>query len=136
MAYNLLNLNYLKCKVMTFNSGTPPFMSYSLQNMSLDRIYSVNDLGVLLNLKLNFDSHITSTVNKAMSVLGFIKRWSKDFDDPYTTKLLFTSLIRTNLKHCSSVWSPQYKVHIDRIKSVQKQFLLFALSGQVAFLLE
>jgi len=48
------------------------------QNMSLDRIYSVNDLGVLLDLKLKFDSHITSTVNKAMSVLGFIKRWSKD----------------------------------------------------------
>jgi len=31
-----------------------------------------------------------STVNKAMSVLGFIKRWSKEFDDPYTTKLLIT----------------------------------------------
>jgi len=48
------------------------FMSYSLQNMSLDRIYSLNDLGVLLDLKLKFDSHITSTVNKAMSALGFI----------------------------------------------------------------
>jgi len=41
--YNLLNLNYLKCNVMTFYRGTPTFMSYSLQNMSLDRIYSVNE---------------------------------------------------------------------------------------------
>jgi len=24
------------------------------------------------------------------------------------------------LEYCSSVWSPQYQVHIDRIKSVQK----------------
>jgi len=99
-------------------------MSYSLQNMSLDRIYSVNDLGVLLDHKLKFDPHITSTVNKAMSVLGFIKRWSKEFDDPCTTKLLFTSLVRSNIEYCSSVWSPQYHVHIDRIESVQKQFLL------------
>jgi len=129
--YNLLNLNYLKCNFMTFYRGTPTFMSYSLQNMSLDRIYSVIDLGVLLDPKLKFDSHITSTVNKAMSVLGFLKRWSKEFDDPYTTKLLFTSLVRPNLEYCSSVWilRTQYQVHIDRIESVQKQFLLFALRG-------
>jgi len=118
--YNLLNLNYLKCNVITFYRGTP---TYSLQNMSLDRIHSVNDLGVLLDTKLKFDSHITSIVNKAMSVLGFIKRWSKELKDPYTTKLLFTSLVRPNLKYCSSVWS------INRIESVQKQFLLFALRG-------
>jgi len=75
---------------MTFYRGTPTFMSYSFQNMSLDRIYSVNDAGVVLDTKLKFDSHITSIVNKAMSVLGFIKRWSKEFKDPYTTKILFT----------------------------------------------
>jgi len=114
---------------MTFYRGTPTFMSYSLQNMSLDRIYSVNDLGVLLDPKLKFDSHITSTVKKAMSVLGLIKRWSKEFDDPYTTKLLFPSLVRPNLEYCSSVWSPQYQVQIDRMESVQKRFLLFSLRG-------
>jgi len=127
--YNLLNFYYLKCYVMTFYRGTPTFMSYSLQNMSLERIYSVNDLGVLLDPKLKFDSHITSNENKATSVLWFIKRWSKEFDDPYTTKMFFTSLVRPNLEYCSSVRSPQYQVHIDRIESVQKQFLLFALRG-------
>jgi len=121
--------NYLKCNVVTFYRGTPTFMSYSLQNMSLDRLYSVNDLGVLLDPKLKFDSHITFTLNKAMSVLGFIKRWSKEFDDLYTTKLLFTSLVRPNSEYCFSVWSPQYQVHIDRKESVQKQFLLFAIRG-------
>jgi len=80
-------------------------MSYFLQNMSLDRKYSVNDLGVLLGPKLKFDSHITSTVNEAMCVLGFIKRWSREFYDPFTTKLLLTSL-RPYLEYCSIVWSP------------------------------
>jgi len=84
---------------MTFYRGTPTFMSYSLQNISLDRIYSVNDLGVLLDPKHKFDYQLTSTVNKAMSVLGFIKRWSKEFHDPYTTKLLLTSLGRPNLEY-------------------------------------
>jgi len=56
-----------------------------------------------------------STVNKAMSVLGFIKCWSKEFDDPYTTKLLFSSLVRPILEYGSWAWSPQYQVPIDRI---------------------
>jgi len=42
---------------------------------------------------------------------------------------LFTSLVRPNLEYCSSVSSPQYKVHIGRIETVQKQILLFALRG-------
>jgi len=61
-----------------------------------------------------------STVNIAMSVLELINCWSNEFDDPYTTKLLFTSLVRPILEYCSSVWSPQYQVHIDRIESIQK----------------
>jgi len=60
-------------------------------------------------------------------VLGFIKRWSKDFDDPYLTKTLFISLVRSILEYGSPVWSPQYVVHSNRIESVQKNFLLFAL---------
>jgi len=97
---------------MSFYRGTSSFISYSLQNTPLERIYSDNDLGVLLDPKLKLDCH------KAMSVLGFIKRWSKEFDDPYKTKLLFTTLVRPILKYCSSVWSPQYQVHIYRIESV------------------
>jgi len=94
---------------MTSYRGTPTFMSFSLQNIPLDRICLVVVLGVLLTLKLKFDFHITSTVNKTMSALGIIKRWSKEFDDPYTTKLLYASLFRHNLEYCSSAWSPQYQ---------------------------
>jgi len=49
--YNLLNLNCIKCNAMTFYRGNPTFVSYSLQNTPLDRIYSVNNLGVLLEPK-------------------------------------------------------------------------------------
>jgi len=83
---------------MTFYTVTPTFMSNSLQNRSLDRVFLVNDLNIFLDTKLKFDTHITCTVNKAISVLGFIKLWSKEFDDPYTTKLLFTSLFRICLE--------------------------------------
>lgn len=62
-------------------------------------------------------------------MLGFIKRWSKEFDDPYITKSLFISLVRPSLEYSCVVWSPYYNVYVDRIESIQKKFLLFALRG-------
>ena len=126
---NLLNLNCSKCNVMTFYRTNPYLASYSLYGGPLDRITAVDDLGILLDHKLKFSDHIFKMVNKAMSVLGFIKRWSKEFDDPYITKTLYISLVRPILEYGSCVWCPQYTVHQSRIESVQKNFLLFALRG-------
>jgi len=41
-------------------------------------------IGVLLDPRLRFADHISSVVNIAMGALGFIKKWSKDFDEPYS----------------------------------------------------
>jgi hypothetical protein len=125
--HNLLHLNCLKCKVMSFYRGSYHVTNYTLDLTPLSRITEVNDLGILFDHKLKFDRHISQTVNKAFRVFGFIKRWAKEFKDPYTTKLLYTSLVRPILEYGSCVWSPQYQIHQDRIESVQKQFLLFAL---------
>jgi hypothetical protein len=66
-------------------------------------------------------------VNKAKGALAAVKRWSKEFNDPYVTKLLYTSLVRPILEYGSILWNPLYNTLSDRIESVQKQFLLFAL---------
>ena len=126
---NQLHLNFSKCMFMTF-SRTRPFLAvYMIDSTPLQRITTVKDLGVLFDCKLNFNLHISTIVNEAKGVLGFIKRWSKEFSDPFTTKLLYTSLVRPILEYCSCIWSPQYHINQDRIESVQKQFLLFALRG-------
>jgi len=109
---------------MTFCRVNPIRTTYALSGCLLDRITRVDDIGVLLDPKLKFFDHISTIVNKARGVLGFIKRCSKD--DPYLTKTLFISLVRPILKYGSPVWSPQYVVHSDRIELVQK-VLLFAL---------
>lgn len=114
---------------MTFSRVTPLFATYMLNDCPLERITLVDDLGVRLDPKLSFSEHISCMVNKARGMLGFIKRWAKEFDSPYVTKTLFTSLVRPILEYGSCVWSPQFGVHSHRIESVQKNFLLFALRG-------
>jgi len=41
----------------------------------------VNDLGILLDHKLKFDTRVALTVSLATQALGFIKRWTKKFGD-------------------------------------------------------
>jgi len=58
-----------------------------------------------------------------------VKRWSGEFDEPYTTRLLYVSLVRPSMEYCSCIWSPQISCYQNMLESVQKQFLLFALRG-------
>ncbi|XP_075150556.1 uncharacterized protein B0403.1-like [Haematobia irritans] len=114
---------------MTFSRGACEQTEYCIGNYKLENVLRFNDLGVLLDSRLDFGPHIEECVNKAMGVLGFIKRWSKEFVDPYLTKRLFTTLVRPILEYACVVWSPSYRYYIDRVESVQKQFLIFALRG-------
>ena len=126
---NLMSLNLKKCKIMSFYRRAYIQNTYFLIQTKLETVTTFVDLGITMDHKLSFINHINNTVNKARSMLGFIKRWAKEFRDPFVTKLLFISLVRPILEYGSSVWTPYYEIHINHLESVQKQFLLFALKS-------
>jgi hypothetical protein len=55
-------------------------------------------------------------VGKPFAMLGFIRRLSLEFRDPYTLKSLYTSLVRPKLEYASCVWSLFYDVQWTRLK--------------------
>ena len=124
---NLMSFNLNKCKQMSFFRTSSPATTYHIDNFALESVDYFCDLGVHMDHKLNFNYHIEKIVNKASRTLGVIKRYAKEFRDPYATKLLFTSVVRPILEYASVVWCPRYQCHIDFLESVQKQFLLFCL---------
>lgn len=126
---NCMSLNVDKCKHMSFSRFPIAPSTYQINGINLESVESFNDLGVILDAKLRFHLHIHSVINKSRHALGFIKRWSKEFSDPYVTKSLYISLVRPILEYASIVWSPSYSCDINSLESVQKQFLLFALRG-------
>lgn len=127
---NGLNLNPIKCQTMTFSKKrTPSYFDYKISQHSLGRVHSFKDLGVLFTSDLDFTEHINLIVNKANSMLGFIKRWAKEFQDPYVTLALYNCLVRPHLEYASQVWTPYYQIHINRLESVQRKFIRFALKG-------
>jgi hypothetical protein len=68
-------------------------------------------------------------VEKALAMLGFLKRLSCEFSDPYTLKTLYVSLVLPKLQYVSCVLRSFYGAHIDRIERVQRKFLRYVLRG-------
>lgn len=125
---NRLALNVSKCKSMTYSKMRIPIASlYRLDDVVLEVVCEISDLGVLFISNLDFSKHIDKIVAKANSMLGFIKRLVSDFSDPYTLKTLYISFVRPVLEYASVIWSSSYGCHSDRIESIQKKFLKFAL---------
>ena len=100
---------------------------FHIDSNPLENISSFKDRGILFDNQLRFNSQIVSIVNKSTRTLVYIKQYAKEFNYPFTTKSFYLSLVRPILEYGSVVWNPLYHVHSDKIESVQKQFLLFAL---------
>lgn len=128
---NHLELNVNKCQSITFSRKRVrvPTRDYYLNGHLVPRVSTIRDLGILCDSDLNFHSHFDNIVSRANSMLGFVKRWAKEFLDPYVTRALYMTFVRPILEYASQVWSPYQQVHIQRVEAVQRRFVRFALRG-------
>ncbi|KAL4100600.1 hypothetical protein QTP88_020642 [Uroleucon formosanum] len=69
-----LELTIHKCKVMSFSRRHSIIQYYSIDNVILQRINQVEDLGFIFTPTLSFAPHIDWIVGKALRSLGFIRR--------------------------------------------------------------
>lgn len=125
---NAMCLNIKKCIVITFSRKNDVIDgNYYMDKTRLTRANTVRDLGVILDSKLTFKHQIDKVVSTGRSVLGFVKRRAKDFNNPYLTKLLYTTLVLPAIEYAGIIWAPYNVTDMSRVESIQKQFLLFAL---------
>lgn len=125
---NRMVVNPTKCSIITFTRKKQSIIfAYSLLGTTIERVNHVKDLGVILDSQLTYKQHISFIVDKASRTLGFIFRIAKNFTDIHCLKALYCSLVRSTLEYCSAVWSPSYNNGSERIESIQRRFLRFAL---------
>lgn len=127
---NDLHLNLDKCVVMTISNKRQMNIfdgAYHYGDHVFVKVNEQRDLGVIVDSKLQFKSHINAIVSKATSTLGFVKRFCYDFRDINTLKSLYYALVQSILEYCSVVWHPYHNVFKKLIESVLKQFTMFTL---------
>ncbi|XP_037038297.1 uncharacterized protein LOC119075847 [Bradysia coprophila] len=105
--------------------------NYSINDTVVTRLKLVKDLGVLMDEKLTFGKHVEYVIAKSYSMLGFVIRTCKEFKNVKTLKSLYFAHVRSYLEYASVVWHPYQETFIDRIESIQKKFLMFALRRSV-----
>ncbi|XP_050065837.1 uncharacterized protein LOC126554873 [Aphis gossypii] len=96
---------------------------YSIDNVILQRINQVEDLGFIITLTLSFAPHIDLIVGKALRSLVFIRRHVVSIMSVRCLLILYTSLVRSIVEYGSVVWSPRTKCDIIQIERVQHRFL-------------
>ena len=102
---------------------------YLLDHNVLERVESINDLGVTVSSNLSWSKNIKSISAKANSLLGMIGR-SISFDAPTPVKFQpNVSHVRSILEYCSPLWSPANVKNILLLERVQRHATKYILNN-------
>ena len=121
--YSLLKFHPEKCVTMRVNSSRKSSEVegfYNMDGVKLKKVEIEKDLGVFIDEKLSFDTHINTVVKKANSLVGLLRR-SFVYLDKDSFKQLFVAIVRPHLEYGAPVWNPYLKKHITLIERVQRR---------------
>ena len=114
-----MEFNIDKCKIMHIGQNNPK-STYSMDGSNLNETLKEKDLGVLIDFKLDFGSHIKEIECRANRMLGMI-RVSFACLNKRMFLNLYMALVRPLLEYCVQVWSPHLRKHINLIEGVQRR---------------
>ena len=133
---NKMKFHHKKCKVLSITDKhvihNLPFdrFPYCLGDTCLEYVNSEKNLGVYVNNKLNWSLHCTTLIAKQTNLLNLVRRTCHFTKNQSQKRVLYLTLVRSQLEHCSVVWSPQQESLISKFEAVQKRAVKWILSEQ------
>jgi Reverse transcriptase (RNA-dependent DNA polymerase) len=131
---NKMDFSINKCKSISFTKSSNPICyTYVMSEVSLERVSLIRDLGVLLDSKLSFKSHMKSIINSCNSSLAFLIRHSRILKNSMVIRSLYFSLVMSKLEYCDIIWIPHDSSSILALERVQRRFaryLYYRLYGR------
>jgi len=112
-----LSFNITKCKRMHIGYGNP-CQQYEMQGLTLEETSEERDLGVIVDQKLKFHAHCTTTAGKAFRTLGLIRKSFQRLDET-TVPILYKTMVRPILEYGNVIWGPHFKGDQQLLDRVQ-----------------
>ena len=128
-----LKLNPIKCKSFTITLRRAPVRThYSINQVELEPVSEIRDLGVILDTKLTFAAHISHIVRRANRSLGLLIRSFQTGSkgsrfNRAALQCAYFANVRSILEYCSVIWAGAADSHTVRVDRVQHKFLVWLL---------
>ena len=97
-----------------------PQLNLKIKEVCIKQVQETKLLGVVIDDKLTWKTHINKMVNKMGSGISVIRR-CKAYLTPKSTKLIMQALILSNLDYCPVVWSNVMAAIINKLQKVQNR---------------
>ena len=120
-----LQFNIAKFAILRFCPNDPPFdFPYSIDNSAITTI-EIN-----MSSSLNWSLHYNVICSKAYKILGLLRRLFSSSCSIQAKKLLYTSLVRSQLTFCSPIWRPHLLKDIKSLERIQRRATKFILGDR------
>ena len=118
---NRLSINFEKSCILIFsNIETNPVSNVQLGGYQLSQDNNLRFLGIILDDKLKFDTHIQYIATKISKSIGILYR-IKDYVPDCILKSIYYSLIYPYLSYGIIIWGGTYQTHLNPLVILQKR---------------
>ena len=120
LAVNKLSLNVKKTKFMVFYTSNKDISqiipSLMIGGKPIERVKNFDFLGLTINEKMSWKSHVNKISNKVSKYVGVLNRL-KRYLPGHILKIIYVSLIQSNLNYSLMNWG----FNCGRLKKIQKK---------------
>lgn len=122
---NKLSLNVKKSSFIVFTSKNKTYHKYDsnlfIGNNQIAHVSSTSFLGILIDERLSWKSHIYHVCNKISKSVGIIRKF-RSLVNQKCLLTLYYSLIYPYLTYCNIIWGATYPTHLHKLYLLQKRF--------------
>ena len=116
----LMEFNPSKCQMLRVTLKRQPVeASYTVHGQALEAVSEAKYLGVVIDSKLNFNSHVDSVSKKANGTRAFLNRNLRSCNRR-VRDTTYKTYVRPQVEYASTVWDPHTHKSINKLEQVQR----------------
>ena len=123
----LMQFNATKCQVLQVTNKRKPIpASYTIHDHVLEVVSSTKYLGVHIDSKLNFNTHVDTITKKANGTRAFFSR-NLHHSSQKVKEAVYSTFIRPIVEYAATSWDPHTQRNINKLEQVQRSAARFVM---------